>query len=89
MRLTRIGELETTLAATSTNASCEETTRRNIPEDGIFHSRRHGNLKSYIALTDWAQWRKRNVFPVRYELGFYIAEDGIFHSYRKKTSDPT
>jgi hypothetical protein len=28
-------------------------TRRNIPEDGIFHSHRRGNLKSYIALTGW------------------------------------
>jgi hypothetical protein len=27
-------------------------TRRNIPEDGIIHSRRGENLKSYIALTD-------------------------------------
>jgi hypothetical protein len=26
-------------------------TQRNIPEDGIFHSHRHGDLKSYIALT--------------------------------------
>jgi hypothetical protein len=25
--------------------------RRNIPEDGILHGRRLGNLKSYIALT--------------------------------------
>jgi hypothetical protein len=24
------------------------------------------------------------VFPVRYELGFYIPEDGIFHSHRRK-----
>jgi hypothetical protein len=29
-------------------------TRRNIPEDGIFHSHRRENLKSYIALTGWA-----------------------------------
>jgi hypothetical protein len=29
-------------------------TRRNIPEDGILHSRRRENLKSYIALTAWA-----------------------------------
>jgi hypothetical protein len=29
-------------------------TRRNIPEDGIFHSHRLENLKSYIALTGWA-----------------------------------
>jgi hypothetical protein len=28
-------------------------TRRNIPEDGILHSHRRGNLKSYIALTGW------------------------------------
>jgi hypothetical protein len=25
-----------------------------IPEDGILHSHRHGNLKSYIALNGWA-----------------------------------
>jgi hypothetical protein len=29
-------------------------TRRNILEDGILHSHRRENLKSYIALTDWA-----------------------------------
>jgi hypothetical protein len=28
-------------------------TRRNIPEDGILHSLRRENLKSYIALTGW------------------------------------
>jgi hypothetical protein len=28
-------------------------TRPNIPEDGILHSHRRENLKSYIALTDW------------------------------------
>jgi hypothetical protein len=28
-------------------------TRRNIPEDTILHSHRHGNFKSYIALTGW------------------------------------
>jgi hypothetical protein len=27
--------------------------RRNIPEDGILHSHRRENLKSYIALTGW------------------------------------
>jgi hypothetical protein len=25
-----------------------------IPQDGILHSHRRENLKSYIALTDWA-----------------------------------
>jgi hypothetical protein len=29
-------------------------TQRNTPEDGILHSRRRENLKSYIALTGWA-----------------------------------
>jgi hypothetical protein len=28
--------------------------RLNIPEDGILHSNRPGNLTSYIALTGWA-----------------------------------
>jgi hypothetical protein len=28
-------------------------TRRNIQEDGILHSHRRENLKSYIALTGW------------------------------------
>jgi hypothetical protein len=28
-------------------------TKRNIPEDGILHSHRRENLKSYIALTGW------------------------------------
>jgi hypothetical protein len=31
-----------------------KATRRNIPEDGILHSHRRENLKSYIALTGWA-----------------------------------
>jgi hypothetical protein len=55
-------------------------TRRNIPEYGTHHSHRRENLKSYIALTDWALWRRRNVSPVKYELGFYIPEDGILHN---------
>jgi hypothetical protein len=41
------------------------------------------NLKSYIALTDWALWRRRNVSPVKYKLGFYIPEDDILHSHRR------
>jgi hypothetical protein len=31
-----------------------KATRRNIQEDGILHSHRLENLKSYIALTGWA-----------------------------------
>jgi hypothetical protein len=29
-------------------------TWRNIPEDGILHSHRRENIKSYIILTGWA-----------------------------------
>jgi hypothetical protein len=32
-----------------------------IPEDGILHSHCRKNLGSYIALTSWALWRRRNV----------------------------
>jgi hypothetical protein len=46
-----------------------------IPEDGILHSYRRENLKSYIALTGWTLYRRCNVSPVKYELGFYIPED--------------
>jgi hypothetical protein len=56
--------------------------RRNIPKDGILHSHRRVNLKSYIALTGWTLQRRRNVSPVKYELGFYIPEDDILHSER-------
>jgi hypothetical protein len=59
-------------------------TPSNIPEDGILHSHRRENFKSYIALTGWALQRRRNVSPVKYELGFYIPEDGILHSHHSE-----
>jgi hypothetical protein len=59
-------------------------TRRNIPEDDILHSHCRENLKFYIALTGWSLQRRRNVSPVRYELGFYIQEDDILHSNRRE-----
>jgi hypothetical protein len=55
-------------------------TRRNISEDGILHSHRRENLKSYIALTGWDLYWRHNMSPVRYELGFGIPEDDIVHS---------
>jgi hypothetical protein len=52
-------------------------TRPNIPEDTILHSHRRGNIKSYIAITGWPLYWRRNVSPVKYEKGFYIPEDDI------------
>jgi hypothetical protein len=63
-------------------------TRRNITKDGILHSHRRETLKSYIALTGLALYRRRNVFPVRYELGVYIPEDGILHTHRRENLKP-
>jgi hypothetical protein len=45
-------------------------TWRNVPEDVILHTHHRENVKSYITLSGWALQRRRNVFPVRYELGF-------------------
>jgi hypothetical protein len=66
--------------------SCETSVltraaRRNIPEADILHSHRRENLKSYMALTGWTLWWRRNVSPVKYELYFYIPEDDILHSH--------
>jgi hypothetical protein len=44
IRVTRIGELGTTLGVTSNR----RTLRRDIPEDAILHSYRSENLKSYV-----------------------------------------
>jgi hypothetical protein len=62
IRVTRIGELGTTLAVTSNRRTLEalsssetsfitRATRRNISEDTILHSRRRENLKSYKVVT--------------------------------------
>jgi hypothetical protein len=57
------------------------TAQRNIPEDVILHSHRRENFKSYIALTGWVlQWRC-NVFPVNYELDYFIPEEGFLQDF--------
>jgi hypothetical protein len=55
------------------------------PEDGILHSHRRENLKSYIALTGWSG---DVMSPVKYEMGFYIPEDGILHMDRRENLKP-
>jgi hypothetical protein len=51
IRVTRIGELGTTLAVTSNRRTLRRnTTRRNIQEDTILHSHRRENLKSYMEI---------------------------------------
>jgi hypothetical protein len=55
------------------------------PEDGILHSHRIENLKSYIAFTGWTLLWRRNVSPVKFEMGFYIPEDDILHSHCRES----
>jgi hypothetical protein len=54
--VTGIGELGTTLAVTSNRSALPLGV--TFPEDDILHSRRRENLKSYIALTGWALYRR-------------------------------
>jgi hypothetical protein len=68
----------------SETSAVARLTWRHIPEDGNLHSNCRENLKSYIALTGWALYRRRNMSHVSYELGFYIPEDGILHSHRRE-----
>jgi hypothetical protein len=67
IRVTRIGELGTTLAVPSSpilTLMKEALSSSEIPEDTIL--------------------QRRNVSPVRYELGFYIPENDILHSHRRE-----
>jgi hypothetical protein len=48
IRVTRIGELGTTLAVTSNRRKLRRVTQRNNPGDAILRSHSRENLKSYI-----------------------------------------
>jgi hypothetical protein len=52
IRVTRIGELGTTLAVTSNRHTLRRNTS-NIPEDAILHSHRRENLKSLTVRSDY------------------------------------
>jgi hypothetical protein len=56
-------------------------TWRNIPEDGIFHSHRRENLKSYIVIRYGDDsHRKVHTRATRRN----IAEDGVFHNHLRE-----
>jgi hypothetical protein len=58
-----------------------------VPEDSILHSYRRANIKSYIALTSLPLEGRRNVFPVRYDMGSDIQKPAFFTVAAAKTSD--
>jgi hypothetical protein len=66
-------------------ASCEVRTGFFVSQKTAFFivtAAKTSNIN--IALTGWAVYRRRNVSPVRYELGFYVPEDDILHSHRRE-----
>jgi hypothetical protein len=73
----RFGELSASIIRVTSHNQLH-LRRRNL------HSHRLQNLKSYINLTGWSLLRRGNVYPVRYELGFYIPAEGILHSHRRE-----
>jgi hypothetical protein len=57
---------------------------RSSARSALIRATRRYITESYIELTGWALYLRRNVFPVRYELDFNIPENGILHSHRRE-----
>jgi hypothetical protein len=51
--LRRVALVSTDVSEELSASVLTRATRRNIPENGTFHSHHRENLKSYIALTGW------------------------------------
>jgi hypothetical protein len=69
---------------TSEASVLTRATQHNSPEDVILNSYFSEKFKSYVELTGWAVYWKRNVSPVKYELGLYTPEEDNLHSHRRE-----
>jgi hypothetical protein len=95
IRVTRIGELGTTLAVTSNRRTLRRNTKCNIPEDTILHSHRRENLKFYMIMPSFTHAEIRNwigsqVYRYSILLGTYKSSDdkatrltSLLHLHRK------
>jgi hypothetical protein len=68
IRVTKIGELGTTQAATSNRRTLRRATRRNNPEDTILHIHRRENLKSYMVNLSFLDRSRYSFFQVAHHL---------------------
>jgi hypothetical protein len=63
IRMSRIGELGTTIAVTSNRRTLRRNTNGNIPEDAILYSHRREHFKSYTEIKIFLGSR---AWPMRY-----------------------